>query len=89
MQEVHKKDSRKPISTNPERQIFNIFSSMPSTVASQVDTKLNKLLANQKKSWTWHCQIKNSVSLNQITLRVILVFILMFSDDSNNSYIKY
>ena len=50
MQE-YKKDSRKAISANPERQMFEIFTSVPIIVTSQEDTKLNKLPACPKKSW--------------------------------------
>ena len=51
MQEVHKKASRKTISANPERQIFDIFTLVPTMVTSQGDAKLDKLLARPKKSW--------------------------------------
>ena len=49
MQEVYKKDSRKAISIIPARQIFEIFTLVPILlVASQGDTKLNKLPAHRK-----------------------------------------
>ena len=51
MQKVHKKASRKTISANPERQIFEIFTLVPTMVTSQGDAKLEKLLARPKKSW--------------------------------------
>ena len=44
MEEVHKKDSRKETSTNPERQILGIFISVPTMLAPQGDTKLKKIL---------------------------------------------
>ena len=50
MQKVHKKASRKTISANPERQIFEIFTLVPTMVTSQGDAKLEKLLARPKKS---------------------------------------
>ena len=48
MQEVYKKDSRKAISIIPAKQIFEIFILVPILVASQGDTKLNKLPARPK-----------------------------------------
>ena len=48
MQEVYKKHSRKAISASPERQVFKFFTSVPTIVASQGDTKQNKLLACPK-----------------------------------------
>ena len=51
VQEVYKKDSRKTISTNPERSIFKIFTLLSTVLASKGDTKLNKLLACPKKIW--------------------------------------
>ena len=50
----YKKDSKKEISTNPERQIFEIFTSLLIMVASQGETKLNKVPACPKKSRIWH-----------------------------------
>ena len=40
----YKKDSKKEISANPERQIFEIFTSLLMMVASQGETKLNKVI---------------------------------------------
>ena len=56
-----KKKKKKEISTNPERQIFKIFTSVPTMVASQRDTTLNTLLAHAKKTLSTalllHCSI--------------------------------
>ena len=41
---VYKKDSRKTISANPERQIFEIFTLVQTMVAFQGYTKVQKLL---------------------------------------------
>ena len=51
---AYKKDSKKEISANPERQIFKIFTSLLIMVASQGETKLNKVLTCPKKSRIWY-----------------------------------
>ena len=54
MKEVSKKESKKSISANPVWQIFDIFTLVPTMLASQGDTKLNKPPARPKKSWIQH-----------------------------------
>ena len=48
MEEVYKKDYKKETSTNPERQILGIFTSVSIMLAPQGDTKLKKILACPK-----------------------------------------
>ena len=45
---MYKKNSRKVFAADLKKQIFKIFTSTPTTVAPQEDTKLNKLLARPK-----------------------------------------
>ena len=47
---MDKKDSSEAISVNPERKIFEFFTSMLMMVASQGDSKLSKLPACPKNS---------------------------------------
>ena len=73
---MYNKDSRKTISTNPKRRIFEFFTSMP----SQGDTKLKKLLACPKKSRIWHC-------INLIfsdLLKMVLDTASCYEEDSRN-----
>ena len=53
-EEVYKKDFRRAFSANPEWQIFKIYTSVPTMMASQGDTEINKLLAHPKHFWIQH-----------------------------------
>lgn len=68
MQEVDKKNSRKAISANPERQVFKIFTLVPTMVAFQGDAKLNRPMACPKYSWIWQV-IMEETKLNCILLK--------------------